>query len=194
MALKPATLLAALALASTLLAGCGTGGLSLANLQGSSSDTVQAKDYYSVRDAQRIATTTLRRYDDLRDDWMRAYSDAEKDRIEDRMIAALAEGIADVRRSVSSQSGATGYDSRRIYDIADRACYRYERLRDEWRYTGSITRKREIANEMMGLIIDALKQVKGSSPYDATEGAAAPAPAKSTSGDRLVPPATGETK
>ncbi|MNL28667.1 hypothetical protein D3C87_1503220 [compost metagenome] len=112
------------------------------------------------------------------------------------MIAALADGIVDVRRSVSAQSGATGYDSRRIYDIADRACYQYERLRDEWRYTSSITRKREIANEMMGLIIDALKQVKGSSPYDATEGATegGAAPAKQTSGGRLVPPATGEAK
>ncbi|MBO9541049.1 hypothetical protein J7643_10715 [bacterium] len=194
MALKPATLLAALALASTL-AGCGAGGMSLASLQGTSSDTLQAKDYYSVRDAQRVATTALRRYDDLRDEWMRAYSDREKDRIEDRMISALAGGISDVRRAVSAQSGASGADSRRIYDIADRASVRYERLRDEWRYTGSISRQREIANEMMVLLIDALKRVKDVSPYDAvegaTEGAAAP---KQTIGDRLVPPTTGETK
>lgn len=193
MALKPATVLAALALASTL-AGCGTGGISLATLQGTSSNTVQAKDYYSVRDAQRIATSTLRRYDDLRDEWMRAYSDREKDRVEDRMIATLSGGIGDVLRAVSADSGASGADSRRIYDIADRATGRYERLREEWRYTNSITRQREIANEMMVLLIDALKRVKDVSPYDATEGAAAPAPAKSTNGERLVPPATGEAK
>lgn len=193
MALKSATILAALALASTL-AGCGTGGLSLATVQGTSSNTVQAKDYYSVRDAQRIASNALRNYDYLREEWMRAYSDAEKDRVEDRMIVTLHRGITDVQRAVSDEAGASGPDSRHIFDIADYAIRQYEGLRREWSYTSSIQRKREIANEMMGLLIDALKRVKTVSPYDATEGAAAPAPAKSTNGERLVPPATGEAK
>ncbi len=161
MAKHLASVLATLALASTLLAGCGAApGGTTAGIKSATADAVQAKDYYTVSRAKTVAADTLRSYDRLRDSWLRAWSDREKDRIEDQMLVVLSQGIGDVRDAVSGESGASGYDSRQVFDIADQAIARYEDLRYQWSNTGDINRQREIANQMQTVIVDALKRVQ----------------------------------
>ncbi len=156
------TVLATVALASTLLAGCGAapGGVSASIKSAQGAETVQGKDYYTVSRAKRIAQDGLYRYNNLRNDWLRAWSDREKDRIEDQMLVVLSQTIGDVRDAVSGESGASGYDSRQVFDIADRAISQYESLRYDWSNTGNINRQREIANQMQTVIVDALNRVQ----------------------------------
>lgn len=167
MAKKFAQVLAALAIASTLLAGCGAvgNGITASIKPAEATSTVKAKDYYSVTQAHRLATNGLDRYNVLRDRWMRAHSDAEKDRIEDQMLVVLSGAIGDVRNSVSGDSGASGYDSRKVFDIADRAISRYENLRYEWSNSHNLQRQREISNEMQSVVVNALQRVLAVRPY-----------------------------
>jgi len=161
MAKKLFTVLASVALASTLLAGCGvTPGTTTGIKSASTAETVQGKDYYTVSRAKRIAQDGLYRYNNLRNDWMRAYSDREKDRIEDQMLVVLSQAIGDVRDAVSGEAGASGYDSRQVFDIADRAISRYESLRYDWSNTSNINRQREISNQMQTILVDALNGVQ----------------------------------
>lgn len=165
MSKKLALVLAALALSTTLV-GCGAANGVGANITTTStSSTVQAKDYYTVTSAQRIATSTLSSYNRLRDRWMAAYSDAEKDRIEDQMLVVLSQGIGDVRDAVSAQAGATGYDSRQVFNIADRAISQYETLRVQWSYSHDINVQRQISNQMQTLLVNALQSVQRVRPY-----------------------------
>lgn len=161
MAKKLFSILATVALASTLLAGCGASpnGVTAGIKSAQTAETVEGKDYYTVSRAKRIAQDGLARYNDLRDDWMRAYSDREKDRIEDQMLVVLSGTIGDVRDAVSAEAGANGYNSRQVFDAADRAIARYEDLRYQWSNTSNINRQREIANEMQTVIVDALNRV-----------------------------------
>lgn len=148
--------LAALALTLSGLAGCGSG-IGTTQLQASSNQQTEAKDYYSVNRARQIATDALYRYDGLRDDWQRAYSDREKDRIEQEMLNVLTRAISDIRRTASNGSG---YDARRVYDIADRAIDRYEDLRYRWQQAYSDREKRELVNDMLVELTRALKDVQ----------------------------------
>lgn len=159
--MKFAPVLVALVMASTFLAGCGvTPGATTGIKSATTGETVEGQDFWSVSRAKKLAGDTLDRYDRLRDRWLRAYSDAEKDRIEDEMLAVLARGLADVRDAVSAEQGGHGYNSRQVFDLADRACQRYEDLRYQWSNTGNVHRQREIANQMQTIIVDALNQVK----------------------------------
>jgi len=161
MAKQLASVLATLALASTLLAGCGAApGTTTGIKSATATGTVQAKDYYSVSRAKSLAADALSRYDQLRDSWLRAWSDREKDGIEDQMLVVLSQGIGDVRDAVSGEAGASGYDSRQVFDIADQASSRYESLRYDWSNTNDINRQREISNQMQTLLVDALKRVQ----------------------------------
>ncbi len=91
------SVLATLALASTLIAGCGVSpnGATTGIKSATTAETVQAKDYYTVSRAKRVAQDGLARYNSLRNDWLRAYSDREKDRIEDQMLVVLSQTIVD---------------------------------------------------------------------------------------------------
>lgn len=167
MAAKLATLLVGIALASTMLAGCGTTA-SVTAVKAENATTVQGKDYYTVTRAQSVAQNSLYSYDRLRDDWMRAYSDAEKDRIEDQMLVVLSQGIGDVRDAVSAEAGASGADSRRVFNIADRAIQQYEALRWDWSNTHNVHQQRVISNQMQTIMVGALKdvqRVRPGSPY-----------------------------
>lgn len=159
-----ATLLAAVALTSTLLVGCGTTA-SVTAVKTQTATTVQAKDYYTVTNAQRAATYGLNSYNRLRDQWLRAYSDGEKDRIEDQMLVVLSQAISDVRNAVSAEAGATGSDSRRVFNIADGAISQYEALRYDWSNTSNIHRQREISNQMQTILVGALQRVQSVRPY-----------------------------
>ncbi|HEY9854365.1 MAG TPA: hypothetical protein V6D05_01420 [Stenomitos sp.] len=159
--MKFAPMLVALVMASSVLAGCGaTPGATTGIKSAQTTDAVEGQDFWSVSRAKKIATDALGQYDRLRDRWLRAYTDAEKDRIEDDMLVILSRGIADVRDSVSAEQGGTGYNARQVFDLADRACQRYEDLRDQWAHTNNLDRQREISNQMQTLIVDALNQVK----------------------------------
>ena len=148
---------AALALAlSAPLTGCGTTPAAT-GLQNKTAATAQAKDYSSVTRAQQVATDALYRYDSLRDQWQRAYNDSEKDRIEQDMLNVLTRASSDVRQTASNGSG---YDARRVYDIADRAIDRYESLRYRWQQAYGDREKRELVNDMLTVLTAALKEVQ----------------------------------
>lgn len=189
MAKKLALALATLTLASSL-AGCGTTGV-FAGLSTQSTTTVQVKDYYSVTNAQRIASNALYRYNDLRNDWLAAYSDSQKDRIEDRMLVVLSQAIGDVRLAVSDEAGASGYDAREVFNISNYAISRYEALRRQWDMTNDINTQRWISNEMQTVMVDALQRVQTVQPYGrSVKKADAPAETpKDLKGARPTPPA-----
>lgn len=190
MAKKLALALATVTLASTLLSGCGTTGV-FAGMTTQGATSVQAKDYYSVTNAQRIASNALYRYNDLRNDWLAAYSDSQKDRIEDRMLVVLSQAIGDVRLAVSGEAGASGYDAREVFNISDYAISRYENLRRQWDMTNDINTQRWISNEMQTVLVDALQRVMNVQPYGRSmKKADAPAELpKDVKGERPTPPA-----
>lgn len=166
MAAKLASVLVGIALASSMLAGCGLS--PVASVSNSSHGAVQAKDYYSVTRAQQAASNTLYSYNDLRDQWLRAYSDEQKDSIEDQMLVVLSQGIGDVRAAVGAEAGASGYDASQVFNIADSAISQYESLRYQWSNTHDLNQQRWISNQMQTLLVGALQDVQNvrpGSPY-----------------------------
>lgn len=174
--------LASLTLAATLLAGCGSTGMVGLSASGNGSanaqsvdtqrkvppsvelsgnaaiDATVSPDFQSdVDQARRIASDALYRYDDLLRDWKRAYSDYEKDRIEERMLNVLLDGVKDAQRAASKGYGS---QARHIYDIADRALDRYESLRRDWKRAYSKREQRYIVNDMLVVLTNALKDIK----------------------------------
>lgn len=117
---------------------------------------ISASSYYTVDRARRRASDALWRYQDLRDDWQRAWSDDEKDRIEQRMLSTLTDAGSDIRRMTSS---SWDYDERRINDIVDRMLDEYEYLRRDWQNEWDIRRKREIVNRMLVELTRGIQQV-----------------------------------
>jgi hypothetical protein len=175
--------LASLTLAASVLAGCGstsmmgvtqTGNQSVngqsvdsqrkappaveltANSQSGENAMVDASSY-EVDRARRISSDTLYRYDQLLRDWQRAYTDREKDRIEDRMLTELTRGLNDVQRTVSS---GYGYSARQVYDIANRALDRYESLRRDWQRAYTDRERRYIVNDMLVTLTNAHKDIR----------------------------------
>jgi hypothetical protein len=112
---------------------------------------------YEVDRARRVSSDTLYRYEQLLRDWKRAYSDYEKDRIEDRMLTELISGLKDVQRTVST---GHGYSARQVYDIADRALNRYDDLRRDWKRAYSARERRNIINDMLVVLTNAHKDIK----------------------------------
>ena len=153
-------MLTTLALAATLT-GCGGAGsvatTAPATFGTTTGNQVQAQDYRSVTQAQRVATDSLYRYEDLRRDWDRAYSDREKDRIEMQMLDELTEATKECQ---SISSGGYGYDAREVYDITDRALDEYETLRGRWQRTYDTRQKREIVNDMLQVLTQSLKLIQ----------------------------------
>ena len=183
MARKSLVALASLTLAASVLAGCGTTGMMGVSQTGDSSAIAKSVDTqrkapptvevaagaqvdataqvdaasYEVDRARRVSSDTLYRYEQLLRDWKRAYSDYEKDRIEERMLSELTSGLNDVQRAVSS---GYGYSARQIYDIADRALNRYESLRRDWQRAYSTRERRNIVNDMLVVLTNAHKDIK----------------------------------
>lgn len=176
MALRKLTALAALTVA---LAGCGAGpaltgtatvGSASAQAKGDKAtadrplppETKEAEPKATrgtaARRAADYASEALYQQDRLLRDWHNAWSDREKDRVEQRMLDTLYDAVKDVQRVTSGQ----GYDSadRRAYDIADRCLDRYDDLRRDWSYAWGDREKREITNRMLNLMVDALKDIK----------------------------------
>ncbi|MNK82462.1 hypothetical protein D3C87_1022370 [compost metagenome] len=183
MARKTLVALASLTLAASFLAGCGTTGMMGVSQTGESSATAKSVDAqrkapptvevaagaqvdanakvdassYELDRARRVSSDTLYRYEQLLRDWNRAYSDYEKDRIEERMLSELTSGLNDVQRAVSS---GYGYSARQVYDIADRALNRYESLRRDWQRAYSTRERRNIVNDMLVVLTNAHKDIK----------------------------------
>lgn len=183
MARKTLMALASLTLAASVLAGCGTTSMTGVSQTGEKSASAQSVDSqrkappsvevtanaqvdaaaqvdassYELDRARRISADTLYRYDELLRDWNRAYSDYDKDRIEERMLRELTEGLNDVQRTVSS---GYGYSARQVYDIADRALNRYEGLRRDWQRAYSTRERRNIVNDMLVVLTNAHKDIK----------------------------------
>lgn len=128
----------------------------------STQDGISASSYYTVDRARRSASNALWRYQDLRDDWQRAWSDDEKDRIEQRMLSVLTRAGSDIRNMTS---GSWDHDDRQINYIADRMLDEYEYLRRQWQSEWSIDRKREIINAMLVELTRGLKQVSDYRTY-----------------------------
>ncbi|MBM3274033.1 MAG: hypothetical protein FJZ00_02685, partial [Candidatus Sericytochromatia bacterium] len=70
---------------------------------------ISASSYWTVDRARRRASDALYRYSDLRSDWQNAWSDDEKDRIEQRMLTVLTNGAVDVRNITA---GSWDHDDR----------------------------------------------------------------------------------
>ena len=183
MARKSLMALASLTLAASVLAGCGTTGMVGMSQTGENAANAQSVDAqrkvpptvelaanaqvdaaaqvdassYEVDRARRISSDTLYRYDELLRDWKRAYSDYEKDRIEDRMLTVLLDGLKDAQRAASAGYGT---QARRVYDIADRALDRYDGLRRDWKRAYSKREQRFIVNDMLVLLTNAHKDIK----------------------------------
>jgi len=186
--------LAAVVLASSLLTGCG--GNPVMGLATTHSQSVSAKDYYSVSNAQRIASNGLYQYNDLRNQWISAYSDQQKDQIEDQMIVVLSGALGNVRQAVSADAGASGYDAAQVYNVADQAINQYEGLRQQWANTNDVNQQRWIANQMETVMTNALQQVLGVQAYNMSLNANTDlgATAPKTSGKRPTPPMVKLTK
>lgn len=150
-----------LALALTVLTGCGT---APGMISGTNGGKVSAKDYVTVKNAQAVATKSLDKYSVLRDRWSSAYSDSEKDQLEDEMIVVLLQGLTDARYAVSSEAGAVGTDANDAYNVADFAIERYEGLRQAWAGTNDVNQQRQIANQMQTIMLEALKEVQRVQP------------------------------
>ncbi|MBM3267308.1 MAG: hypothetical protein FJZ01_06640 [Candidatus Sericytochromatia bacterium] len=129
--------------------------LDRAKLQ-STKDGISASSYYTVDRARRRASDALWRYQDLREDWQRAWSDDEKDRIEQRMLVVLTDGGTDIRRMTAN---SWDYDDRRLNDMAERMLQEYDYLRREWQQTWDTGRKREIVNQMLIVLTRGLQEV-----------------------------------
>lgn len=170
-------LLFAAALAPTL-AGCGATPLSIAatssqdqavkanrptipNLDRSALTTaksgISATSYWTVDRARRSASNALYRYQDLREDWQRAWSDDEKDRIEQRMLNTLVGAGSDIRNITS---GSYDYDDRQINYQIESTLRRYEDLRRQWQWEHDLNRQREIINTMLVELTRGLQDVQ----------------------------------
>jgi predicted small lipoprotein YifL len=116
------------------------------------------KQGLAARESQRIAERSLYRYADLTRAWERAWSDSEKDRIEQDMLVELHSSIEDIQQVTSS----SGHDSadRRAYDIADQGLNRYDRLFREWERAYGDREKRRITNDMLSGMVQTLEDVK----------------------------------
>jgi hypothetical protein len=117
---------------------------------------ISASSYWTVDRARRRASDSLYRYSDLRNDWQNAWSDDEKDRIEQRMLTVLTNGAVDVRNITS---GSWDHDDRYLNNIVNRAIDQYENLRQEWLREWDIRRKRELVNDMLLELTRALQDV-----------------------------------
>ena len=171
---------AAAALLAATLAGCGTTGAPTgaaatgaaamqaqkAKGQKASADRPappaaeqgKPKQGLAARESTRMAERSLYRYAELTRAWERAWSDSEKDRIEQDMLTELHSAIEDVQQVTSS----SGHDSadRRAYDIADQGLNRYDRLYREWQMAWGDREKRRIINDMLSGMVQTLQDVK----------------------------------
>lgn len=183
---RTARLMSAVLLAATLgstLAGCGAGGSvatpaapkenaakaarpQLPSLDRTAltktKDGISSSSYYTVDRARRSASNALWRYQDLREDWQRAWSDDEKDRIEQRMLSVLTSAGTDIR---SMTANSWDNDDRQINYIADRMLDNYEYLRRQWLNEWSVDRKRYIVNDMLVELTRGLKEVSDYRSY-----------------------------
>ncbi len=125
-------------------------------------DGISASSYYTVGRARRSASNALWRYQDLREDWQRAWSDDEKDRIEQRMLSVLTSAGSDIRSMTSS---SWDNDDRQINSITDRMLNNYEYLRRQWLNEWSVDRKREIINQMLVELTRGLRDVSDYRSY-----------------------------
>ena len=171
--------LAAAALLAATLAGCGTTGAptgaaktaaaamqaqkakgqkATAERPAPPATTADTKQGLAARESQRIAERSLYRYSELIRAWERAWSDSEKDRIEQDMLSELHAALGDVQQVTSS----SGHDSadRRAYDIADQGLNRYDRLYRDWERAYGDREKREITNDMLSGMVQTLQDVK----------------------------------
>jgi hypothetical protein len=114
-------------------------------------------DGYVAENARRTATDALYRYQDLLREWDHAWSDREKDRIEQRMLEVMTRAIKDIERSTS---GAFGYEERRINDVARSVIDRYRELLRRYDNAYSDRERREIVNQMLTELTRGLKQVQ----------------------------------
>ncbi len=117
---------------------------------------ISASSYYTVDRARRRASDALWRYQDLREDWQRAWSDDEKDRIEQRMLSVLTQAGSDIRSMTHS---SWDYDDRRLNELMNSMLDEYEYLRRDWLNTWDIRRKREIVNQMLIELTRGLQEV-----------------------------------
>lgn len=162
-----APVLVVVALASSLLAGCGGAptGLRASIKSASATGSVKAKDYYSTNNAHQIANSALGQYNGLRNQWLRTSDNAQKDHIEDQMLVVLSGAIGQVENAVSAEAGASGYDATEIYNLADNASNQYESLRQQWAATQDINQQRIISNQMQTILVHALEQIRSVQPY-----------------------------
>lgn len=177
--MKTLQALAAATLVAVTLAGCGSTGaptgaartaaaaLQAQKAKGSAdakrpappaADQGTPKQGLAARDSQRIAERSLYRYAELIRAWERAWSDSEKDRLEQDMLTEMHAAIEDIQ-SVTSSSGHDSAD-RRAYDIADQGLNRYDRLFREWERAFGDREKRRIINDMLSGMVQTLQDVK----------------------------------
>lgn len=131
---------------------------------GSTETNVSAKDYVTVMRARQIAGDALGQYNVLRDQWLAAYDDRQKDTIENQMLVVLVQGHKDARDAVSAQAGAVGTDSADVFNLADYALEQYDGLRAEWQGTNDVNEQRRISNQMQTIMLEALQNIQKVQP------------------------------
>jgi hypothetical protein len=143
--------LAAFALATSTLSGCGA---AVTGMTTATATTASAKDFATVDKARHTAARTRIAYDDMRQRWLATNDQQTKDKLDEQMIAVLVQGLGAVR---SILSGSPDKDSR-YTDIADKALSQYQPLHQQWAATQDITQRRDIITKIQWLLVDAVDQ------------------------------------
>jgi hypothetical protein len=113
---------------------------------------------FAARESSRVSRRVLSDYAQMLREWNRAYSDFERDNIEERMLRVLRNGLDEVQQ-VTSREGHDA-DDRRAYDIADAGLNNYERLYRDWQSTYNMGTRRRIVNTMLQYLVDTHERIR----------------------------------
>jgi hypothetical protein len=113
---------------------------------------------YAARESSRVSRRVLNDYAQMLRDWNRAYSDYERDNIEERMLRVLREGLKEVQE-VTSREGHDA-DDRRAYVLANYGLNNYERLYRDWESTYNADNRRRIVNAMLQNLVDTHERIR----------------------------------
>ncbi|MBU6428686.1 MAG: hypothetical protein KGR26_06745 [Cyanobacteria bacterium REEB65] len=129
---------------------------------------LSAKDVGTVSEAKSLATNALYEYNNLRNEWLSTYDDTQRDNIEQEMLQVLTSADSDIRNATNN--GCCDSDNQYLFSISNSSLEQYSSLDSEWSSTWDVNQRRQIANQMLVVLTQALMQINNyvptSNPYN----------------------------
>ncbi len=113
---------------------------------------------YAARESSRVSRRVLNDYQQMLPDWNRAYSDYDRDNIEERMLRVLRKGLKEVQE-VTLHEGQDA-DDRRAYDIADGGLNDYALSYHLWATARGADVRRSVMNAMLQSLVDTHERIR----------------------------------